>query len=114
MFLMGGFKALGGVSSCRAENVNVGGKKNPWSSFPWFLCLLSCPSLLRELLVEVVACRLGGGSSKGRNWSYTHAHTHAHCTHTPLSGRRRSPPSVTAIQPFLERDTESNILKVGD
>lgn len=40
MFLMGGFKALGGVSSCRAENVNVGGKKT--HGLPFLGFFVSC------------------------------------------------------------------------
>lgn len=87
----------------------MGGKKNPWSSFPWFLVSL-------VLSLSAYRALSGGGSLQAWRGQFQREELELHTrTRTPLSGRQRSPPpSVTAIQPFLERDTESNILKVGD
>jgi len=65
VFLIWGFRALSGVSSCRVEKVNVGEKRI--LLFLGLLSLLSCHSLLPELLLEMVDCSLGAGSSQGNN-----------------------------------------------
>lgn len=81
---MGGFKALGGVSSCRAENVNVGGKKTHGLPFLGFFVSCLVPLCLERALS-------GGGSLQAWRGQFqreelelhTRAHTRTLHTHTP-------------------------------